>query len=298
MNQQADRSVFKSLRRTLTPHRLSVGVGLLLLPYCLFSRFTTVVDSVVNGYPSVLLLAVALGLSILWGQRRPLAALRASAEDRMLGGLLIFSTAAILPICQSSIWAQNLLGLLLLLGIACSCWGMSFFSKYALPAFLITLGLVHQPGILAKTLWQALTPPQFLERLMAWAGTMALNLIGQPATVQGTLITLPKGAVEVEWGCNGFFMAQTMAIASLVLGIWLHQSRSKILIMMILGSVLALIFNIPRIMLVTVAAVYWGKDWFRFWHGFWGGQIFVAFLFTVYYYGIMAVVKRSHQRVY
>jgi exosortase/archaeosortase family protein len=172
---------------------------------------------------------------------------------------------------------------------------MSFFGKYPLPTFLVLLGLLHNPGIVSKTIWQALTPPQTLERVMAWAGGATLNLIGQSAIAQGTLITLPQGAVNVEWGCNGFSMAQTMAIASLILGIWLNQSRLKIAVMMILGTVLALVFNVPRIMLVTIAAVYWGEGWFSFWHGFWGGQIFVSLLFTLYYYGMMGLVRRSDQ---
>ena len=43
---------------------------------------------------------------------------------------------------------------------------------------------------------------------------------------------------------------------------------------MTIGIVLALAFNVPRIVLMTLAVVYWGKDAFEFWHGAWGGQIF------------------------
>jgi hypothetical protein len=121
MKQQVERSLPRAIVRTVkAPHRLIIGLGLLLLPYCLSSRFVTVADSVVKGSPSVMLMAVALALYSLWSQRRHLAALQSSAEDRLLGSLLILSAASILPLCQSSIWAQNALGLVILFGVACS----------------------------------------------------------------------------------------------------------------------------------------------------------------------------------
>jgi exosortase/archaeosortase family protein len=77
-------------------------------------------------------------------------------------------------------------------------------------------------------------------------------------------------------------MAMTMVVASFVLGLFLKQSWAKIVALMVVGAVLALVFNIPRIMLVTSASVYWGKYWFDFWHDSWGSQIFVSVLFTIY----------------
>jgi exosortase/archaeosortase family protein len=87
-------------------------------------------------------------------------------------------------------------------------------------------------------------------------------------------------------------MATIIAAASLVLGIMLKQSAPKVTLMVVIGIVLALIFNIPRIMLMAVSEAYWGDAAFEFWHGFWGGQIFSTILFTVYYYVVMALVKR------
>ena len=56
---------------------------------------------------------------------------------------------------------------------------------------------------------------------------------------------------------------------------------------MTIGIVLALAFNVPRIVLMTLAVVYWGKDAFEFWYGAWGGQIFSAIVMTTYYQIIM-----------
>lgn len=128
---------------------------------------------------------------------------------------------------------------------------------------------------------------------MAWSGSIGLRVIGQSAVAKGTVIIMADGAVQVAYGCNGLYMAVTMAVASFVLGLFLKQSKGAIALMMMVGAVLAFITNVPRIMLMTLASVYWGEHWFRFWHDSWGGQIFVSGLFTIYYYVIMAIVKRQ-----
>jgi exosortase/archaeosortase family protein len=141
-------------------------------------------------------------------------------------------------------------------------------------------------------MWETFLPPQILERFMAWGGSLGLLAIGQPAVLQGTTISLPGGTVDVQWGCNGFDMAVTMGVASLVLGLFLKQNAPKVIGMVAVGMMLALLFNVPRIMLLAMSAAYWGKASFNFWHGIWGGQIFSTILFTIYYYVVMAFVKR------
>jgi exosortase len=178
----------------------------------------------------------------------------------------------------------------------CCQWGWGFFQQFPFPSFLIAVGLFPRTTIMVETLWQTLTPPHLLENLMAWAGSWGLKAIGHPAVAEGRFIALSQGAVEVAYGCNGLYMAATMAIAGLVLGLFLKQSGWKIAIMMVIGALLAFVFNIPRIMLMTLAAVYWGKWWFDFWHGSWGGQIFVTILFTIYYYAVMAMVKQRSNK--
>lgn len=244
--------------------------------------------------------AIYLGLQELWKQRHRLAQLSAPDEDRLLGHILILSGVALFPICLFTVPFQPLIYFLILAivcavilaGIACSCWGAGFFGTYPLSIFLICMGLLPKPAEISRGVWQAFTAPDILERVMAWCGALALKMIGQPAIAEGTFISLPDGSVDIGWGCNGFDMAATMAVASLVLGLFLKQSQTKIILLMVVGSVLALVSNIPRIMLVTIAAVYWDRWWFDFWHDSWGGQIFVSVLFTIYYYIVMWIVKQ------
>ena len=128
---------------------------------------------------------------------------------------------------------------------------------------------------------------------MASVASVGMRAIGFPATQQGVFITFPEGAVEVGWGCNGLDMAITIAAAGLFMGLLYKQERSQMTWLIAIAVVITLAANIPRLMLVTIAHVYWGPWWFHFWHGFWGGQIFSGVLFTIYYYVVEALVNRS-----
>lgn len=289
-----------------TTHNRIVLLGLIVvLGYLSFWSGMLVFRSFKGSSSGMLqLVAIALGGYQLWQQRQRLEKLTAPEEDQLLGHILILGGVLLFPICLVATWSQAMVSALILAmvcaiiltGIACSNWGVSFFSTYPVPTFLICLGLLPKPAEISRAIWRSFTEPEILERSMAWAGSAALNAIGQPATVNGIFISLPSGSVEIGWGCNGFDMAMTMVVASLVLGLFLKQSRSKIVALMVIGASLALIFNIPRIMLVTYAAVYWSKYWFDFWHDSWGSQIFVSVLFTIYYYVVMGVIKkRTHK---
>jgi exosortase/archaeosortase family protein len=237
--------------------------------------------------------AVFLGGRQLWVNRHGIGKLQASEEDRVIGYMLIMASAALFPFLRFAIWPQAILWFLTLVGIALSSWGLAFFIRYPLPPLLVAITVYPKPGIFARIIWEALTPYKFLEQIMARAGATALRLVGQPAVSEGTIVAIPPaGAVDVDWACNGFNMAFTMAAAGLIMGLFLKQRWPGVLAIMTLGTVLALLFNVPRIMLLAFAAIHWGDEAFKFWHGHWGGQIFSGVLFTVYYYAVMGYVKR------
>lgn len=277
-----------------TPHNRLVTCGLLVgmcyLPFWL----QDLVMGTLHGAASLLMVAaIGLGLQRLWMQRSALSQMIATEEDRLLGHLMIGSGVIAAPFCFFSEWSQRLVWMLILAGIACSTWGIEFFRKYPLPTFLIVMGLFPQPTVVGKMVWETFTPPQMLQRSMAWIGGVGLRAIGQAATVHNTIITLPGGSVDVNWGCSGFDMATIMATASLVLGLFLKQSFPKVVGLVVIGVMLALVANIPRIVLLAMSEAYWGRSTFEFWHGPWGGQIFSTIMFTIYYYIVMAVIKRK-----
>jgi exosortase len=297
MTQQKAKKTSLSFDRLLhislaTPHTRIVTCGLLVgILFSPFWLYDIVVGTLHGAASLILVAAAALGGYQLWTKRHQLAKLQASEEDRLLGHIIILCGVGLAPFCFFSEWSQKLIWMLILAGIALSTWGLPFFKRYSMPAFLIGIGFFPQPTAVGKAVWDAFTPPEMLERFMAWSGGLGLQAIGHSATIQETIISLPGGSVRVDWGCSGFDMASIIAVASLILGLFLKQSLPKVTLMVVVGIVLALISNIPRIMLMAMAEAYWGKQSFEFWHGFWGGQIFSSILFTIYYYVVMAIVK-------
>nr|WP_275333836.1 cyanoexosortase C [Nodosilinea sp. TSF1-S3]MDF0367321.1 cyanoexosortase C [Nodosilinea sp. TSF1-S3] len=269
---------------------LGLFVGLCYLPIWLAGLLDRVPQSS-DGF-TLATAFVGLSLYMLWKQHRQLAQLEASEADRLLGHMLIIAAIGLFPFCRFAIWPQAILWALILSGIACSTWGLRFFAQHQLLVAAALATVYPRPTVPVRLLWEAITPYKFLERWMAQAGAGALQLLGWPATAVQSLVTFPEGAVDVNWGCNGFDMALIMAVTGLVMGVFLKQSWKKTLGFVGIGIVAALAFNVPRIMLLAVASVYWGQSWFDFWHGPWGGQLFTGLLFTVYYYTVMAMVKR------
>lgn len=294
--QKIQRGVVRLAQFSLsTTHHRVVTFGLLMGLLYLPNWLGILVPSALQGSANLLfnLGALYLGLDRLWRQRTSLAKTTTTEEERLTGYLIIFGTAALFPFCFSSTSLKALLWGVILIGIAYSSWGIQFFKTHRVSSILILLSLYPDWVYLFREVWIMITPSHYLDNLMASAGSLALQAIGQPAIAKAFVIELPTGAVQIGFVCNGFEMAVTMAGASLLMGLWLKQSRLIILSMIAIGVVLALVFNVPRIVLLTIAVVYWGKDSFEFWHGPWGGQIFSTILFTVYYYTIMWMVERQ-----
>lgn len=271
---------------------LGLVIGLLYFPFWIHD----LVIRSISGSTGLALISCAtlMALVPLWKKREYLGKLTASDEDQAIGHLLILGSVAIFPFFRSEMWAQALIWLFVLIGITLSTWGVTFFTKFPLTTFLIPLTVYTRPGVLVQGTWRFVMPPNLLENIMAFASTKVLQLIGQPAVAEGRFITMPTGGtVEVAWRCNGFNMAIAMAVTGLLLGIFFKRTRLQIARLMLVGAVVGLVFNVPRVMLMAMAHAYWGKWWFDFWHGSWGAQIFVGLLFTVYYYVAMAMLNRQ-----
>ncbi|OKH10833.1 cyanoexosortase C [[Limnothrix rosea] IAM M-220] len=272
-------------------HNRFIAFGWLAM--CLFIPLWIydIVLGTINGAASLLLVALAgFGFFQLWQKREQLSQLKASEEDKILGYILISVAIAAVPFCLSVEWHQKIIFYIFLTGTAFSTWGFGFFKRYPLPTFLIFMGFFPQPTIFGKMVWTAFTPEAGLERFMAIAGAAGLKVIGQTPSVQWDIISLPDGSVRVDWGCSGFDLATIAAVTSLLLGIFWKQPMWKTSLFVLMGIAFSLIANVPRIMLMTLASVYWGPESFEFWHGFWGGQIFLSILFTVHYYAMLALL--------
>ena len=274
-------------------------IGLFYLPAWLsFS-----VQSLIKGSSSPILNFgfIYLGLQGIWQRRRKLTSLTASEEDRWLGYLLILGGSAIFPFVLTSLSLRAFLVVLILVGIVISTWGLQFFRVFPLSATLLLISVYPDLLYLANAIRRTVFP-NLLESSMAWMGSLALQAVGQSAVAQGTLLSLSPiitadKSVEVASGCSGFDMAFILAGTGLILGLFLKQRLTMIAWIMASGVILALVLNIPRIMLLAWAVVYWGKDSFEFWHGPIGGQIFAVILFTIYYYLVMWMVDRQPKKI-
>lgn len=233
----------------------------------------------------------------LWNKRQIFSKLVASEEDRFLGHIWIIVGVGLFPFCRFALWPQSLLCLLILLGIIVSTWGFKLFSKVFAPLFAIGLTFYPPLSEVFRATWEFVTPHLFLEKIMASASSYALNLIGFTAMHENSHIILPEGAVKVIWGCNGLSMAIQVAAAGLFMGWIYRQSKIQLAWLVTSATLLALVFNVPRLMLLAIANVYWGEWWFEFWHGFWGGQVFATILLTIYYYVAMALIKRQSDKI-
>lgn len=266
-----------------------LAVGLCYLPTWLGILW----ERTLLGSSNVILNAgfIYLGLEALWKQRQSLLETAATADDRLTGHLFILGGAALFPFCLASSSLQALVVMVILAGMVLSTWGLDCF-RHSLRAIVLLLVSVYPDlGFLASQLWYAVTPPNLLEQWMASASSAALRIVGQPAVAKDLIVSLPGGAVEVGLACSGFDMAFTLAGTGFILGLFFGQRRWQIVRLIGVGVGLALVLNIPRIMLLTIASVYWGKAAFNFWHGPIGGQIFAAVLFTLYYYSVSPLLK-------
>lgn len=277
-----------------TPHSRIVTCGLLVGLVYFPSWLQDTLQGISSGGLRLLLLTTAgVGVFMVWQQRQQLSNLTVSPEDRWLGHLIVIIGVALSPFCLATDWSQRLVWMLTLAGIAISSWGIQFFKLCFIPVLLVIVGLFPNPGVVVEAVWKTFISADALNQFAAWGGGLGLKAIGQPVVVQGATVSLPGGAVEVLWQCNGFDMAATLTVTSLMLGAFFRQKLFRILLMMVMAFALALIGNLPRIMLMAMANAYWGKAAFDFWHGVWGGQIFATILATIYYYAAMAMVKQQ-----
>jgi exosortase/archaeosortase family protein len=287
------------LRRSVrSNHNRIVTCGILVCLFYLPTWLSTVVDSIVQGSSETLLNFgfIYLGCRELWRKRRQLALYQPAEEDRLLGYLLILSGSAIFPLCLSSISLQALLCLLIWFGIVLCTWGLAVFRHYSVPLLLLLVSVYPRLVFAGETVRITLTANR-LESWMAWLGSLWFQALGQAAVAQGQVLSLSteliaEKSVKVGSGCSGFDMAFVLAGIGLMLGLWFQQPWLKTALLILLGMTLALVFNVPRIMLLAIAVVYWGQASFDFWHGPIGGQIFSTLLLTCYYYGAMALIHR------
>lgn len=248
-------------------------------------------ENLLDGHSAVLINIglFHLGMSTIWRQRFSLKKMSPEMDDRLLGYTFLIGGAVLFFLCRDSITFQAFSLMIMAVGAALSSFGSTFFTRFPF-AFLMIMASIY-PGyhFISNKIWTLLMGPYFLENIMATFGGGALRFLGYSSVTEGRFIFLSSQGVEVLRGCSGFDMAFEIACFSVILGLILKRTWPQITLVTVTGVLLALAFNVPRIILLTLAVAYWDDTSFDFWHGFWGGQIFSATMFTIYYYIAMAI---------
>jgi len=278
-------SNFQGLLRTWHGRFLiiAIAISVIYMPAWLFTLFKSKTSF-------VSLCFLALGVSSLWKKREQLDKFNVTLEEKIIGYSFIVIDAFFFFAFYDSLSLRYVNLVIILAGSAISSWGILFFRENVIAPIFIAVSLYPRLLFLFKKLWLSILDPYLLENFMAWVAGHALQLLGKPAIIQERFISLPNGAIEVGPSCSGYAMAVTMACIGLMLGIFFKQGIYKTCLIVFLGVILALITNVPRIILLAYVVGYFDEAVFDFWHGPWGGQIFSALLFTPYYYIVMAII--------
>ncbi len=283
---------------TRNSHRRYIALSCLVLLAYAATFLVVQFQSLIEGGSDFILNFgfIALAARQLYHRRQELRTFKALSDDRFLGyAVLLFGCLLLLffRFFHTSISLQAFAAMVMLIGVAMSTWGLEFFQRFWAATVLMLVGIYPDLGYITVRVFRFFTSDDLLEQIMAWAGSLSLNLLGFKAIAETVYVRLPEGVVEVAPGCSGFDMALSTVGIGFLIGQFMHASWKRTASVMFAGWALAMIFNVPRIMLLSIASVYWGQDAFEFWHGPIGGQIFSGILFTVYYYVAMWMIERA-----
>ena len=149
------------------------------------------------------------------------------------------------------------------------------------------LCLLLLPGF---ALVMRLLPEQPISLITAQIAALWLGVLGYPTRVDGRVVALPGGGVEVLGACNGVdMMAQILCVAVFFLLAFRIRSRRSRLIALVSAPLIGMAANTIRIALlawITSTGARSGSQSFEFWHKETGSLIFsgvAVFVFGLLY---------------
>jgi exosortase/archaeosortase family protein len=285
------RSSLRSLHNWILLLGATFGLGVYLPTW-----LTRAASAQISGIPHLILNLLFIGLAVrrLKNQRRFVG--ETAIEDQWLGSGLVLGGLAIFYAYYPAIAPQAFGCMIILVGGILSDQGLKFLRQHWVAIALLVASLHPNWERVARHIWGIFAPSTALAEWMAWGGSWVLKAIGQPVTLQQEFLVLPAGSVEVAPGCDGFAMSFLIAVTAIIIGLAFRVRGWAIVQLIAIGIVMALILNVFRIAVMVLAAVYWGKASFEFWHGTIGGQIFSGILFTLYHYAIQPILEPSNHR--
>ncbi|MEM7217596.1 MAG: exosortase/archaeosortase family protein [Pseudomonadota bacterium] len=107
--------------------------------------------------------------------------------------------------------------------------------------------------LMGTPIWFVLTP--MLQGLTAAAVAQIFSMLTLPVFIDGNLIALPSGQLEIAAGCAGLKFVQTAIALMLIEGYLSGRRLSSVAIWVLVGALVAIVTNWIRVALITVLAL-------------------------------------------
>ncbi|MBV8101724.1 MAG: exosortase/archaeosortase family protein [Verrucomicrobia bacterium] len=139
------------------------------------------------------------------------------------------------------------------------CGGTVWLRHFGFSICLI-LAAVPWPTFLESGAVHALT------RLSTLVTAGGLNLLGIPALQHGNVIELRTGSVGLDEACSGIRSLQAVLMLTLFLGELYRSSFRRRYALVVIGAVIAFVFNSVRTICLTIVAAEQGSESVATWH--------------------------------
>jgi exosortase len=165
--------------------------------------------------------------------------------------------------------------------------GPGWFQQFAFPITFFLVA-VPWPTFIETPVIQALT------RANAAVVIEVMGWFGVPAMQHGNLIEIGTGTVGIDEACSGIRSFQSSIMISLFLGEFYRLRRPRRFLLLLLGFVLAFVFNVCRTSLLTWVAAKKGVDAIAQYHDPAGLTILIAC--TGAMWGLAFLLKKKAER--
>jgi cyanoexosortase A len=130
--------------------------------------------------------------------------------------------------------------------------------------------------------------------LAAKFSSIILYYAGFEVTRQDLIISLPKGAIEVFYGCSGLPAIVSLLQLGALFVIFCPVPRIIVLLLPLIGAVIAFTVNGVRIGLMALLIDAQDRPAFEYWHGDSGAQIFSLISMFIFCWICEWIWERSH----
>jgi exosortase len=234
---------------------------------------------------------IPISVWLLWARRSQAPVADVAPDWR---GLLLLAAAGLVRILGGRFYIPQIDAWSIPIWIGGVVWllfGWKTF-RWALPSIAFLWFATPLPG----TIEIALGTP--LQKLAAELSTFVLQVIGQPALVQGTTILLDDQVLDVERACSGlrmFYGIFALATACIALT---QLSRGKALLVLFIAAPVAIAANVVRIVATGILMKYFSSEAARKFEHDWAGYVMIplaVFLFLLFLRIIARVLHRFQE---